>query len=121
MKKGTKILLIGTVVAVAGYIAYSSAKNKNEKTAMKNTVNEVGSVTKHSTDAKEFVERRKQRAAEKRAAREELENVPVEQKETVTAEVVCTEQITEIKEDPSADMEINRDEGITADENELSD
>ncbi len=121
MKKRTKTLLIGTVIAAAGCIVYSFSKNKNEKAKKEKTPNEAGSIYNHSTDTKEFVERRKQRAAEKRAARKELENGPVEQKETVTAEVVCTEQISEIKEDTLTDMEINRDEGITADENELSD
>ena len=121
MKKGTKALLIGTVIAVAGYIAYSAAKNKDEKTEIKNTANEVGSVTNHSTDTKEFIERRKQRAAEKRVAQAKLENVPDEQKETIIEEVVCAEQITGIKEDAHAVIEINREEEITADENEFFD
>ena len=121
MKKGTKTLLIGTVIAVAGYVAYSAAKNKDEKTEIKNTANKVGSVINHSTDTKEFIERRKQRAAEKRVAQAELENVSDEQKETIIKEVVCAEQITEIKEDVPAVMEINGEEEITADENEFVD
>ena len=89
MKKCTKILLAGAGMMAVGWIAYELMRKPKEAAT---TVNEMNGTTDHiqttgapsSTSTQELIERRKRRAAEKRAQRTEAQEQVSADPENIT-------------------------------------